>query len=784
MITHYIKIAFRNMWKYRTQSLIGIFGLAFGLACFVPALYWLRYETTYDSFYPDAENIYRVYLFEKNSGKVNERVSGLLERKMHEQFAATENSTIFFIQQNDCQIEGMPHIRLHTIFTDSAFLRVFPQEFVSGDALQPLEILHNIVITESVAIRLFGDVEKAIGQQIKSIGLERYAPYYTVTAVVKDPPSNTDLSFDAIFYFKEIEIHKTMSIERVEQIWNYGTMQMYMKLHPDTDVGGLAEQLRDFPAQLDANANKELRMMPVSDTRYSLHPEVPFTLNFVRLFVAAGILLLFSAIFNFLNLHLNIFRQRIHELHQRAVHGAKSKQLVMQMLFELSCAILLALALACFFVIIICPAFSGLLGIEIGVSKLIYLFIICGTGVMALMWFIGIFPFWQLSLIAMQRLSKRKTHGQPVFRRMAVSLQLAVSVVFIIATLVVMLQLRFVSRKDLGFDSTGVINLSGLSFVPIHKAPALMHEFSTIPQIENFTFAYFEPQHNAKTSSLSNNVEWQGKLPSENSVFHTIATDSRFDETFGLTMLMGEWFDEVGKDKVVLNEEAVRIMGLDEPIGSIINMSSEEYTVVGVVKDFHTLSLRSRILPTILFASKSPIDILYFRVVPGQEQEAIQRINSILSEINVSLADVNMSGLTELYDRLNRSEQVGLQLFSVLATICLLISLFGIYAVAVASTQRRRKEIAIRKVFGAEVRDIVRIFFREYTLQVIIAGAIALPLAYYAMHQWLQGYAYRTNIPLWLLVGVIIVLAAVVLLTVLGQIWKAANQNPAEVVKN
>jgi putative ABC transport system permease protein len=133
---------------------------------------------------------------------------------------------------------------------------------------------------------------------------------------------------------------------------------------------------------------------------------------------------------------------------------------------------------------------------------------------------------------------------------------------------------------------------------------------------------------------------------------------------------------------------------------------------------------------------------------------------------------------------LNRSEQTGLKIFAILATVCLLISLFGIYAVATASTQRRRKEIAIRKVSGAEVSDIVRMFFREYTWQVIIAGVIALPLAYYAMFRWLQGYAYRTNIPWWLLAGVITGVIALVLLTVLGQVLKAANSNPAEVVKS
>lgn len=163
MLALYLKIAFRNMWKFKTQSLTGIFGLAFGLACFVPALYWLRYETSYDGFYPDADRIYRVYSFDKQAGKTNDMVSGILDRKLHDRFPAMQTSTVFFIDQNDCKTEGTPYVRLLTLFTDSAFLDVFPQTIVSGDAWHPLQVANNMILTETVAVRLFGDVEKAIG---------------------------------------------------------------------------------------------------------------------------------------------------------------------------------------------------------------------------------------------------------------------------------------------------------------------------------------------------------------------------------------------------------------------------------------------------------------------------------------------------------------------------------------------------------------------------------------------------------------------------------------------
>ena len=789
MIAHYFKIAFRNMWKYKTQSLTGIFGLAFGLACFVPALYWLRYETSYDSFYPDAEHIYRVYAVDKQSGKENKGVPSILGKKLREQFLAIKASTSFLIdaQVENCKTEKTPHIRLHMLYTDSTFFSVFPQKFVSGDAMQPLQTLESIVLTETVAIRLFGDVEKAIGRQVQTT-MGSIFPPYTVTAVVKDPPPNTNFSFEAINFNHMAQYFIELPEDRQ---WTSFIMDLYVKFHPDTDINYITEQLRDFTSQLKVNDDIELRMLRISDVRHRLNTDAPFTLNFVRLFLAAGILLLFSAVFNFLNLHLDLFRQRNRELRLRTVHGASGGQFIQQMLFELSCSILLALFFACGIVVIVQPAFAKLLEIEIGVQQLISLFIVCGISAMALILLIGFITFWRLSHLAMQVQSKRNTTGQPALRRIATTLQLIVSIVFIVAALVVMMQMHFVSHKDLGFGRNGIMQLSGFTDVSGRKQTALMHELTAIPQVESITDAYFEPQHSTIPHTTYSNVEWQGKSPNENPVFSFILTDSRFSKVFNLNMLMGEWWKEGQIQKIVLNEEAVRVMKLSEPIGSIVrgpstNDSSimEEYEVIGVVDDFHTLSLRNRIQPTIFMGSPDLYNILYLRVVPGQEQDAIQRITAILPGIDSIFADATLMQINDLYDRLNQSEQAGMKMFSVLATLCLLISLFGIYAVAAAATQRRRKEIAIRKVVGAEVGDIVRMFFREYTLQVIIAGAVALPLAYLAMNHWLQGYAYRTNIPWWLLTGVIAGVILVVLLTVLGQVLKAANSNPAEVVKS
>ena len=796
MLHHYLKIAFRNMWKYKTQTLIGIFGLAFGIACFVPAFYWLRYETTYDAFYPDARRIYRIYSIEKLSGKVNESVPGILEQKLYEHFPVTETSAAFVINYENYSVEETPHIRLRTLYADSTFFRVFPQIFIAGDARQPLQTARNIILTETVAIRLFGDVEKAIGQAIQTTTF-RFQPYM-VSAVVKDPPNNTNLSFEVI-HFPEIQRMFTENMPEQSQ-WTYFDKKMYLKLNTHADVETFAEQLRDFTSRLDVNNKIELRILPIGDVRHRLDSNLQFTLGFIRLFIAAGLLLMFSAFFNFLNLYLGLFRQRIRELRLRTVNGASSWQLIVQMMFELLLSILLALSLSWCFVIISQPIFTKLLSISTDMPRLMQQFVLCGALVVVLMLLTAFFPLWRLSRLALRDMLKGKSAEQSALRNVAVAIQLSVSIVFIVAALVVMMQLRFVNRKDLGFDRHGIIQLSEINtMIGRAKRTTLMNELATIPQIENITEGSFEPQHDAHTYAMNTEVEWQGKQPYEKPAFQTITTDHRFAEAFRLKMLQGKWWSEGERQKIVLNEEAVRVMGLHDPIGAIIRMYPDyfietgnvpilEYEVVGVVNDFHTLSLRSSIYPAIFresfFGGGGMSSILYIRVVSGQEQEAIQRITTILPDIDVTLTSARLTSLNELYNRLNRSEHAGLKIFSVLATVCLLISLFGIYAVATASTRRRRKEIAIRKVAGAEVGDIARMFFRNYTLQVVIAGAFALPVAYLAMSRWLQGYAYHTNIPWWLLAGVVTAVAAVVLLTVLGQVMKAANSNPAEVLKS
>ena len=785
MLSHYLKIAFRNLRKHWTQSLVGILGIAFAIACLVPSVYWMDYETSYDAFYPDSQDIYRVYTFEKQSGKVNKGASKLIETKLRDQFPGIEASTTLMPAQETCRTDELPHIQLKLIYADNSFFQVFPQTIIAGEAKEPLSVLNNMVLSESMAIRLFGKAEEAIGKPIWNT-IRSDLPPYIVTAVVKDPSPHTNLGFDALVYHNML---KSFSEVPEEVQWQMSFMEVYAKFNVHADTREVIAEAKELPTEVKGNPNLEIRMLPIAEVRHGLEANSPFTLNFINLFVISGLLLLVAAIFNFFNLNYDLFRQRTREINLRAVNGATSGQLMAQLLCELFCSAGIAILVGAVLVLCICPVFSRLLSIEISPVQVAFWFALCGLGIIVVVLLLGWGLFWRLVRVSISPFSKQRKE-QPVYKRIAVTLQLFVSIVFIVASLVVMRQMNYVHQKDLGLNCENLIQLSGFLDYSGKVEDKLINELHRIPTILEISDASFEPRHEPDLTRMSDKIQWEG-CPATPPVFNILFADSHFAEALDLTMLQGSWWREGQHTKVVLNEEAARRIGVENPIGMVLRMPSEEdirvmadYEVSGVVKDFHTLSFRQPILPTIFVqSSQYKFNILYIRTQPGQEMATIRQIREILPGIDVKLTDARLSPVRTLYDQLNSSEQLGLKVFSALSLVCLLISLFGVYAVASASTQRRRKEIAIRKVMGAEIHDILYIFFKAYVLQVVLAAVFALPVTYLVMNNWLQDYAYRTNIPLWLLLGVVVCLIVLVLLTIVGQILEAANRNPAEELK-
>ena len=787
MIQAYLQSFWRNLKKHKTRSFISILGLVFSLTCFIPALYWLHYETSYDSFYPDSKEIYRIYTYNRQESKNNDLVSGMLVRKLQERYPLLSNTTAFFIENNDCQTDDVPYIKLRTIFTDSTFLHVFPQKVICAASHNPLEVMNNIVITESVAQSLFGSAENALGKQIKSTSLSYDSPYL-ITAVVQNPPANTNLSFDALLSHEQVKMQKEYVSEKSNVIWSLAALQAYTKIPQEADTEDIEQQLHNYPAQFYQNEDISIQMMPIAQVRHNLNPDVPFTLNFIHIFIIAGVLLLFSALFNFMNLNFGLFYQRMKEFHLRIVHGASRIQLIQQMSCELICISVLGLLLALYVTLTAGYFFSDLLDIEMSRTAMLGIFLKCGLLLVGIILLCGMVISYRISRAASAPLvTLKKVVRHPSLQHIAIVFQLAASIIFLMATIVIMNQMHFLQKKDLGFSTDNIVYLSQVPpFMDENLRESLMEQLRSIPQVTKITDTGFTPQHNVNPFKMQTNVEWEGKNVNEKPSFNVITTDEHFPEVFDVKMAEGKWFDEYDQDHIVLNEEAARVMGLQHPVGSTVQLTLNEkksYRVIGVVRDFHTLSLRNPILPTIFIKPGFTENSIYLHTAEGQTLAVIEQLHDLLPRISPTLSGVSPVSLTTLYDQLNYSEKVGLRLFSILALVCLFITLLGIYAIAAVSTQKRRKEIAIRKVMGATEKDIVYIFFRKYIIEIAIAAAFAFPLGHAIMSDWLQSYAYHVRISweLYLSISLIVIITA--LLSAFGQIWRAANQNPARVIK-
>ena len=413
----------------------------------------MDHETAYDSFYKDSESIYRVYSVEKQSGKVNKGASKGIENSLREQVPAIEASTTLMLSTENCRTQATPYIQMNMLYTDSTFLEVFPQSFVCGEMSHPLQIVNNMILSESMAVRLFGDAEKAIGQPIHTL-MRASLPPYIVTAVVKDPPAHTNLPFDAIINHNMIQ-HFSQYLQR----HNGASCDGLIRETPSSsDPKVFANQLKELPERIGVNKEIELRTLPIREIRHHLNEDTPFTLNFIGLFVVSGALLLFAALFNFLNSYMDLFRQRVREWRLRTVNGATRKQLIEQMSVELGCSVLASLLVALIFIVQVKPLFARWLEIDLEMGRFLFLFAGAGIGTFLILQCAGLVFFGQFSHTATTSLVPKETVKPLLLRRMAVTLQLMISILFIVASLVVMEQMRFVNQKDLGFDPKALSN--------------------------------------------------------------------------------------------------------------------------------------------------------------------------------------------------------------------------------------------------------------------------------------------------------------------------------------
>ena len=807
MITHYLKVAFRNLLKYKTQTVISVLGLAIGLAFFIYGLHWLNYETSYDSFYPEAERSYLVYTQDENNkvGYSPTALADFIREYLPEAEAVTHSyKNLSFNYRFDETIIRTPHF----LSVDTCFIQIFPQTLVCG---KNPERPDEIIVSESFAKQHFRLPEKALGitlTQEASRGVLTDARQLRVVGVMTDAPQNANMAPEG--YYIEWQA-KGIGINN-PNYWNHDIAYTHLMLKKGVKIEDFTNHLEKAISQLDVAKDKSFKVIPLYLQHFEFASEESFSYSAISMFTIATGLLLCCVLFNFMNLFLNRYYQRIREVKLRKSMGASTLKLLLQVMVEIMLYVFIGLLLCGCLIELSLPLFEDIFGIGIPKSDIMHLHLYVSITTLIVMQVLLLLPSWQfIRSVGRQALTGRpQSHSRNQTRRIGLGIQLVICLFFLASATALYQQLRFMTITDLGINIQHIVELRVNSFE--QKGKDMLKEIHQLPMVENHitTSQYMISKDGLYTD---NGYQWRGKTDEDKTVaFAPIELTKHADQMFNLRLKEGRTFMEEDwtgagnpKDflsgrpvlnKVLVSESAARAMRLEQPLGEIIRVPLEilgreplwtNYEIIGVVRDFHPQGMKAEPSPTIFFQNfRFAHPIHYWQVTPGTEADFLKAVNRLAEKHGWTYEGINAPPilLMDKMKKLNKSETATFRLFAVLTFLCILISLFGIFSISDSTITQRRKEIAIRKVMGATADEVIRMFFREYSWLVGVSAIIAFPFFYYTISRWLEQYAYHVSIS----IGMYIVLSGItillVLLTVFRQVTLAANENPADVVKS
>ena len=811
MFKNYLVLAIRNLFKQKVLSLINISGLSIGLACFILFLLYALNEFSYDRFHIKKDNIFRVYRWSE-AMQGNDRASGdvylpmPLGPAMKEDLPGVKEFVRYREGWGDNFVRsGDEVVRLPISFADPAFFNVFTFPLVAGNRTNPLHELNSIVITEKIARRLYGN-ESAIGKALQIKIEESFEPF-VITAVAKELPPNSSLTFDVIGNFNFLAT--TQSGKRSVANWNRSSYLTFVELGERSDVSKLKASLPTFRKKYYPDEETELRKAgywkgkgaPVSFGIQSLphiHTDTQITGGPVEqvdpgtiwllLGIAGGVLLI--ACINFTTLAIGRSASRSKEVGIRKVIGGRKKELIFQFLLEAMLLTVISTVGAFLLINLLLPSFNELSGKSIQFSFRLYpeigyllLVLILVVGLIA-----GSYPALVLSSFnPIEALKSRlKVGGLNFFTRSLVTFQFVISVGLIISTLIILKQLHYMQSKNPGFNKENVVVVDAEGTNAKVNYPVIKQKLSANPSIAGI--AASELGLGEGTGWSRSGFDYKGKLKQ---VFEYYV-DEAYIPLMSIQIIAGRNFShQFASDtstSVIVNEEMVKEFGwtIDNAVGQPLTGYSETVTpvVIGVVKNFNFRPLKEEVRPQMFhqFSDYNPVKF-FIRIKPGNPSRTLASIEKAWKAVVPDLP-FKYSFLDEDLDRFYRAEARWSSIIGWAGGISIFLACLGLFGLAALSVVNRTKEIGIRKVLGASVSGIIRLLSTDFLKLVVIAFVIATPLAWYFMHQWLQDFAYRVNITIWifLVAGVAAVTIAIVTVTI--QSLQAAMANPVKSLRS
>jgi len=805
MFKNFLTIAFRNVVKYKSYSLINVIGFALGISCFLLIVFFIRDELSFDTFHTKADRIYRVAEIYTQSGNVQyiANSSGPWGPALAEDYPEVENFVRLMppvTQYLVSQIEKDLHFyEERFIFADDTLFDVFDFELLNGDRKSVLSEPNSVILTQSTATRYFGS-EDPMG---KTIVVDKKFSF-VVSGIVKDPPRTSHFKFDFLASFVTLENRAMREYAPMLRFFldRRGKIYTYILLSEGASADELEKKIPDF---MEKYAGDYLRTRTLNTLMPTLQPlkrihlyshierewEPNGNIQHVYIFLAVAIFVLLIACFNFMNLSTARSALRAREVGLRKVVGAERSQLIFQFLSESIFMTTLSMFLAVGFTHVLLPVLNQMTAKQINIDYFSDWRIIPGLVFLTLVIGLisGSYPAFVISSFHPVRVLtgnlSSAVSGKNI-RKILTVVQFSISIGLIVALLVVRGQMSFIKNSDLGYDKEQIVVLPLTNGELREGYRAFKEDILTLPRVL---------QVSASSTLMGKPPVTREARPAdagdESSIsYRLIEADVDFLKTYRIGILSGRDFsDDFGdgksSDAVIVNQETANGLGLETPVGTNFSMIKpvQAKRIVGLVKYFHLESLHEPIQPVIIsMGTNEPLRFLSVRITPDNVTETLDALKKKWAGIFPGFP-FQYSFFDEDYDSLYKAEERLGRIFIYFTVLALVIACLGLLGLAAFVSQRRAKEIGIRKVLGANVAQIVLLLLKEFVILVGVANIIAWPFAYVLMRGWLQNFAYRISISpvIFIIVGFLALTLAV--LTVGFQSLKSATTDPVKAIR-
>ncbi|TFH37984.1 MAG: ABC transporter permease [Bacteroidia bacterium] len=779
----------KSVKKIKGIILLNMAGLSLGLVCVFFISVWVSNELSYDKWTENSDSIYRLEALMDFTGEPfvwTNTPYPVIEAMLNDFPEVEEGICINKGYRQTIEINGEQFVPENLYFVPGNFFSIFSLNLLNGDTKSALYNPQSIVISESVADKLYGD-DDPVGHEV----MLNNKDLLTIRGVVEDTPSNSHISFDYLVSF-DVFARGESNMES----WGQFNYFNYIMLRENTDPEQFNSKLSSYLSSKREGSKGQLFINPLE--RIYLYRDPGFEsvtypgesrgpIARVILFGIIGLVVLIIALINFINLSTAFSTQRAKEIGVRKVNGASRGKLMTQLFGESFIQTIISVISALIFTVILMPFFEKLSGKVIGIDSLftvrsiaIYLLITLITGSVA-----GIYPAVVLSAFKPVRVLRNNPADSSQggrLRKVLVIMQFSLSIIFIFCIVVMNRQIRYMQEKDLGFDRDRVVVYSPKT--DAEKMLVISDEIRKVSGVSMVSLGTSVPVNMGNWSTYN---EWDGNLTGKALKFHRIQVDDNYFDLLGFTLADGRRLREgVSRGEVIINEAAVRKMEITDPLGKRIIDSGNEltYTIVGIVKDFHFNKMTDEIAPVFIYKRDSFYSAkIFVKLSAGSDFRAVNAINDIVKE-NTPGYPISYLFLDEEINRYYDDENRLSSLINIATLLSIIISSIGLFSLTMFTVRRKWKEVGIRKAHGATTGTLVLLLSKEYWWLTLAASVIGLPLGYLIINSWLDTYAYHVGIsPLYYFVA-IISLMVVTTATVSYHTLKASHLNPVDTLRD